>query len=517
MKTIPFLIVAEICESLCASDFKLSLENGIIGSNLPDTPIDLYASSDLRGWKLVRSFTNSTRSSGSNYFRARVRPLPPALCVETTVRGTLASLSGTASKPLASIWATNGVGVAQGRIVRRHLDTGVVDWVLTPLNADGGQLHLRFEDLDRNVVLTNVVIACSAVSPVEVTFPSNGSSVVGNECLVTGTVDRNDSIVWVDTGTSVYMAVVREGKFVTGKIPVKANNHWEIHCLSDIYDEAVEEVTFTKSPVTISYTVENWTKIYGERGIILKGMVSDPAYDVVMGTNHITTTNGNWQIKIIPPEGGMLPFSVKPKLGMQSTSASGLDLIVMDMTSYCYSEVMTYNYYGKNCTNTIQSSFIGWDSVNRVASRTIHGRDDCSVAFTGIGDYLILEPEGDCAAPATRTLYPNTYMGNYWDGVMGCSVSSTMKVNLGGSSYDQTRYRIVVDLVLYGVYRTVEDETWLTENPIPNEGWRVGGNSLPFVFEAYNLQEVDCTPTPPPFSGAWCYYDLSISKTPINK
>lgn len=517
MKTIPIIILAELCESLCASDFKLSLENGIIGSNLPDTPIDLYASSDLRGWKLVRSFTNSTKVSGSNYFRARVRPLPPDIRVETTVRGTLASLSGTSSQPLASIWATNGAGVTQGRVVRRHLDTGVVDWVLTPLNADGGQLQLRFEDLDKNVVLTNVVIACSAVNPVEVTFPVNGSAVVGNECLVTGIVDRNDSLVWVDTGIAVYMAVVREGRFVTGKIPVKANNRWEIHCLSDIYDEVVEVVSFTKSPVTISYTVENWTKVYGERGISLRGTVSDLAYDVVVGTNVISTTNGNWQIKIIPPENGMLPFSVKPKLGMQSTSASGLEFIDIGMVSYCYSEVMSYNYYAKDHTNTLMSSFCGWDEHNSIWYRRKNRQDDCTILYKGIGEYLLLDGESDCASPQHRALYPNTYMGNYFDGVIGCNVQSSLKINLGGDPNDTTKYRVVVDLVLYGIYRKDEDETWLTEEPISNEGWRVGGSETPWVFEAYSGLQVDASPTPPPFSKDWVYYDISVEKTPINK
>ena len=458
MKTIPIIILAELCESLCASDFKLSLENGIIGSNLPDIPIDLYASANLKDWKLVRTFTNSTRSSGSNYFRARVRPNPPDIRVQTTTRGTLASFSGTSSQPLASIWATNGAQVAQGRVVRRHLESGMVDWVLPTVNADGGQVQLRFEDLDRNVVLTNVIVACSTVNPVEVTFPVNASTVVGNECPVTGLVDRNDSIVWVDTGTRVYMAAVREGKFVTGKIPVKASNHWEIHCLSDIYDEVVEEISFTRSPVTISYTIENWTKVYGERGIVLSGTISDPAYDVMVGTNIISTTNGNWQIKIPPPEGGILPFSVKPKMGLQSTSAEGMEFIDVGMTSYCYSEVMSYNYYATGKTNTIMSSFLGWDEHNSLWYRRMKGRDDCTILYKGMGEHLTLDGESDCASPPYRALYPNTYMGNYFDGVIGCNVQSTLKLNLGGNPNDTTKYRVVVDLVLYGIFRRDEDE-----------------------------------------------------------
>ena len=517
MKTIPIIILAELCESLCASDFKLSLENGIIGSNLPDTPIDLYASSDLRGWKLVRSFTNSTKVSGSNYFRARVRPTPPDIRVSTTTRGTLASISGTASQPLASIWATNGAKVAQGRVVRRHLDTGVVDWVLTPLNADGGQVQLRFEDLDRNVVLTNVVIGCSVVNPMKITFPANGSAVVGNECLVTGIVDRNDSIVWVDTGIEVYMAVVREGRFVTGKIPVKASNHWEIHCLSDIYDEVVEEVSFTKSPVTISYTVENWTKIYGERGIVLRGTISDPAYDVMVGTNHITTTNGHWNIKIPPPENGLLPFSVKPKMGFQSTSAGGVDFIDMGMTSYCYAEIQSYNYYGRDKTNTVLSQFNGWDKFNRLSSRRIDRYGDCMILFSGMGEYLAKNPEGNCDGPVVRALFPNSYMGDYFDGIMGCKTTSTLMFNLGGSAADQTKYRVIIDLVLYGVYRKEGDEVWFTEHAIDNAGWTVAGNSLPWTFEAYSQIEFDATPTPKPFDSNWYYYDLSIQKEPIIK
>jgi hypothetical protein len=262
--------------------------------------------------------------------------------------------------------------------------------------------------------------------------------------------------------------------------------------------------------------MENWTKVYGERGIVLRGTISDPAYDVMVGTNVISTTNGNWQIKITPPEGGMFPFSVKPKMGMQSTSASGVEFIDVGMTSYCYSEVMSYNYYATGKTNTLMSSFLGWDEHNSLWYRRLNGRSDCTILYKGMGEHLLLDSESDCASPPYRALYPNTYMGNYFDGVIGCNVNSSLKLNLGGNPNDTTKYRVVVDLVLYGIFRKDEDETWLTESPITNDGWRVAGNSLPWVFEAYSGLQMDATPTPPPFYNGWAYYDISINKTPIN-
>jgi hypothetical protein len=517
-----------LCTNLCANDLRLFYSLDSISSSLTNTAIELYATSNFKNWKFVATFTNSMQVSATNQFiKARVRPPPPVIVISQHCTGTSARIFGTSTRPISKLWLTNGCSTVEGTMTRQYLDnfsSSVCDWEFPIFSTEGGAAYLKFVDIDRNIVTTNTEIFCTQDVPITTEFPTSGLSVVGNRIPVSGSVDRMNSLVWVNTGTAVYMATVRNGKFITEDIPIALSNYWSIHCISDYYGETVETVSFTKSQVTTTYTVENFTQFYGERGIVVSGTISDASYDIVIGTNRITTVNGTWRARIIPPEKGLLRFRVIPKSQSVVYNPSHDGLWAMDYPSFSYASAQTLsiNYYSAAVSRTAMSSFNGWDKTNRVFSRIVDRHRDCSVTYSGIGEYLpLIEEVGPgCSAPPDRALYPSKYIGNLCDdGVsadsLGIAGSSVSRFNVGGVPSDDRYHKVTVDLALFRVSARYEDEVWFSEQPVSSKGWKIGGQECPWVFTAHSQLEFDCTPTMPVMDTDFYYYEVVVSKEPI--
>ena len=341
MKSIIFLL----CQTLVAGEFRLVHEAGRLVTEGVEGAVQLFTSSNLKDWRLEREFTGSTSSAISQPFaRAIAKPAPPRITASVEVSGSKATIRAKTSSHTVSAYA----GQIQGAVVRHEFSTkGIVgtEWKIGPWNPSSSNVTCTFSDPYGQTVSTNITITFRGFkNPITVEYPLQGMSVVGDNIIVFGDLDRVNSTAWIEANQSSWPCAVVNGSFISPKIPIKASNLWKVRCVSDKGDNVGMDLAFSKSPVTITYSIANLTRTYGTCGISVSGGISDWNYDLMIGDKLVVTTNGYWRIMIPPPEHGVIPFSVLPKQGPQSMNQSG-GVIPVELQPFVYT-------YAENVSRT---------------------------------------------------------------------------------------------------------------------------------------------------------------------
>lgn len=504
-----------LCLSLNASELRLTYDGATVAVNVAE-PVEVYGTQDFSRWKLESRFTNSSPLRTTNrFFKARIVPPPASLSVVAVATNTLVFLSDTATAPIAQIVATAGSLSSTGFMTRQFLDptrpiVRSCSWIVPPFNWNGGSISIRCVDINDNPVSTNVTPLQYFSAPIVVDYP-NGT-VIGDTVRVSGFCESDKALVYVDTGTGIYIATVRRGTFITSPIPVQPVNNWSVHY--SLGDEISIPLAFNRSPISVNYSVSDYTFLYGERGIVLRGTISDAAYDLWIGTNFVSTTNGQWQIRI-PPPGSMIRIKVQPKSSMVPFRAEAMNSFNLGDLVYSTSLIgsSTYRNPKENLCKVVLTEYRGYDKTNRITFRKVEGKQDCMLSYQGYGEWLDwFEESGDCGGQAFRTLFPRKYISSHEDcernDSYADSTSSTCMLYIGGDAGEH--FRAEIGIIIWPGYR-MGNQLGFGDAYIP-EDWKLGGNKMPMEMEVESGQFIDVTPAMPIMGQGFYTYDVTLRK-----
>lgn len=526
MKLILYIL---LCSHLLGAEFRVLIANGrLVVEGATNVCLELMASVDFKNWSVIAEFTNSIVVTTNQFLRARLKSFPPmTVSPHSTVTGSHVLLSGFATKPLDGLWLTNGSQVVQGRMLRQQFamegERAYVkgcQWQFEPFNVRVGQTILTafFTTTDGITVSTNISVVCDGDgAATTVTHPANGAEVVGNSVILTGFVDKLGSEVRLDRGNGQLDSIpVRQNGDFLAKFPIEAQNHWKLICRGQ-----TNSFSFRQSAVAVSFQTINVSPMYGERGCYILGAISDTGYDILFGTNLVRTTNGTFRARVPMPEGGLLPYSIKPKASFAPPApVTGIATVDFGCIYYPYAFFESQTYGTTNTSASSKTSFRGFDYTNSYFFGRTEGKKACYAHYLGIGEDLMLdefEEEMECGIRPYRATFPRCQISNYQDdcGIdrMGNQSRSGCLLNTGGDPLDPKLYQITVGLELDQMNLRFGSE--ITFENIPTDrDWKVGGHLLNWTFVAYNGHTVDVSPEFPPLANQrWCQYRITASKT----
>lgn len=505
-----------LCLSLNASELKLTYDGATIAANV-SSAVEVYGTQDFSRWRMEARFTNSSPLRSTNrFFKARIVPPPAVLSVTAVATNTLVFLSGTATVPLSEIVAIAGSLSVTGFMTRQFLDPSrplvrSCLWIVPAFNWEGGTIAIHCVDINGNPVSTNVIPSQYFSAPLVVNYPDG--PVIGTTVRVSGFCENEHALVYVDTGISLYPATIRHGVFTSPAIPIQQTNRWFVHYMLD--EETVVPLSFTRSPISVNYSVDNYTWMYGERGVVLRGTISDPSFDLWIGTNFISTTNGQWQIRI-PPPGSMIRFRVQPKASsIPVPTATGCDPSGIGDLVFATSLIgsTTYQVPGLQLKKTVLTEYRGYNETNRITFRKIEGKKDCMITYQGYGEWLDWDDDnGDCGGQGYRTLFPQKYISSHEDCTKDDSYAdgtrSSCRLYIGGQPGE--RFKAEISLVVWPGYR-MGNQLGFSDSVFPDD-WKVGGSKTPFSLEVDAGQFVDVSPSMPVMGTGFFIYDIALRK-----
>jgi hypothetical protein len=508
-----------LLSAICAQGGTLNINQGGIKPQGFTGTVQIFASNDLKTWQPKYEVAEGgavplPKEKLREFYRARPKPSPAIVSVTSaqTSTGSLYTISGTSTVLLVEL----SYGTKAGHITERSLSE--VGWEFPASNLPMGSntLSLFFRDVNNNVITTNFNVLILPGPPVSIEYPLRESLVCGESGVLIGRVDDLQATVTVN---GLPVSICEDGRFYAVNLPIKATNVWTVRSGTN---EA--SVTFYKSAVTLTYTLSTSTSPHMPLPFLVNGFVSDTNVTLRIGDRMIKPdATGAWHYRGNPPKKGILPITIIPTNGTQSSSAISAS---MAADWYITAHSLFHRYETHTALLESWKQYSGYLSKGDVTYSMLkynyyRNKELCSTTYAGFWPYLLIDTdEGDCPSPTWR-IYPaqaeiSTYSDSFDTDSLTHSANSVVVFYTGGNPGGSRILHIALTLYATKVWRDNSDygDEMMGEGTadLAAIGY-VGGSPLNSDGVVYiNAPEgtyVDVTPSLTAMNNVWMQYEFN--------
>jgi hypothetical protein len=513
-----------LLSAICAQGGTLNINQGGIKPQGFTGTVQIFASNDLKLWQpkyevAAEGSVPLPKEKLREFYRARPKPSPAIVSVTSaqTSTGCLYTISGTSTVVLVDLMGGLYGAITNAGHISNRTTLTEVEWEFPPIKLPIGSntLSLFFRDVNNNVITTNFNVLILPGPPVSIEYPLRESLVCGESGVLIGRVDDLQATVTVN---DIAVSVCEDGRFYAVGLPIKATNVWVVRSGTN---EA--SVTFYKSAVTLTYTLSTSASPHMPLPFLVNGFVSDTNVTLRIGERTVKPdASGAWHYRGNPPRKGILPITIIPTNGTQSSSAISAS---MSADWYITAHSLFHRYDTHTALFESWKQYAGYLSKGDVTYSMLkynyyRNKELCSTTYAGFWPYLLIDTdEGDCPSPTWR-IYPaqaeiSTYSDSFETDSLIHSANSVVSFYTGGNPGGARTLHIALTLYATKVWRDNSDygDEMMGESTADLSviGY-VGGSPLNSDGVVYiNAPEgtyVDVTPTLTAMNSVWFQYEF---------